>query len=166
MLDLESPEATRAAGAELGRALAAASDGKPWLVGLEGELGAGKTTFVAGLLSALGHAGAVRSPTYTFVEPYRLAGRSIHHCDLYRIKNAEEIEDLGMRELASGDALLLVEWPSRAAGRLGVFDLTVQLEYAQDGDTRRISVGAGTRRGASVLEGTGSTAHYIPTLSS
>jgi len=151
MRDLQSPEATQAAGAELGRALLAEADGRPWLIGLEGELGAGKTTLVAGLLRALGHDGAVRSPTYTFIEPYRLAGRAIHHCDLYRINVADEIEELGLRELVTDDALLLVEWPSRAAGRLGVFDLTVRLEYARDSDGRRISVIPGTPRGAAVV---------------
>ena len=151
MRDLQSPQATQAAGAELGRALIAEADGRPWLIGLEGELGAGKTTFVAGLLHALGHDGAVRSPTYTFIEPYRLAGRAIHHCDLYRINVADEIEELGLRELVTDDALLLVEWPSRAAGRLGVFDLAVRLDYARDSDGRRMSVIPGTPRGAAVV---------------
>ncbi len=151
MRDLQSPEATQAAGAELGRALLAEADGQPWLIGLEGELGAGKTTLVAGLLRALGHDGAVRSPTYTFIEPYRLAARAIHHCDLYRINVADEIEELGLRDLATDDALLIVEWPSRAADRLGVFDLTVRLDYARDSYGRRISVIPGTPRGAAVV---------------
>jgi tRNA threonylcarbamoyladenosine biosynthesis protein TsaE len=151
MRELQSPEATRAAGAELGWALLADPDRRPWLVGLEGELGAGKTTFVAGLLHALGHDGAVRSPTYTFIEPYRLAGRAIHHCDLYRINDADEIEELGLRELVTDDALLLVEWPSRAAGRLGVFDLLVRLDYARHTDGRHMSVVPGTPRGAALV---------------
>ena len=151
MRDLQSPEATQAAGAELGGALLAEADGRPWLIGLEGELGAGKTTLVAGLLRALGHDGAVRSPTYTFIEPYRLANRAIHHCDLYRINVADEIEELGLRELVTDDALLLVEWPSRAAGRLGVFDLIIRLDYARDSDGRRMSVIPGTPRGAALL---------------
>ena len=144
---LESSAATEAAGAELGRALAAA-DRQPWLVGLEGELGAGKTTFVAGLLRELGHDGAVRSPTYTFIETYQLAGRAIHHCDLYRINRADEIEELGLRELAIDDALLLVEWPSRAAGKLEGFDLLVRLEYASGRDGRCLELTTGTPRGS------------------
>ena len=147
---LESPEATRAAGAALGRALGANPDRRFWLVGLEGELGAGKTTFVAGLLHAFGHDDAVRSPTYTFVEPYRLAGRAVYHCDLYRINDAAEIENLGLRELAADSALLLVEWPSRAAGSLGSFDLVVRLDYARGGAARMVEVTAQTPRGYGV----------------
>jgi tRNA threonylcarbamoyladenosine biosynthesis protein TsaE len=149
---LASPDATHAAGAELGRALVAESDGRPWLVGLEGELGAGKTTFVAGVLRALGHDDAVRSPTYTFIEPYRLAGRDIYHCDLYRISTAAEVEHLGLRELAAGQSVLLIEWPSRGTGELGTLDLGVQLEYATGGDQRRLTLVAGSARGARLLE--------------
>ena len=149
---LDSPEATRAAGAELGRAFVAESDGRPWLVGLEGELGAGKTTYVAGVLRALGHADAVRSPTYTFIEPYRLADRDIYHCDLYRIRSAAEVEELGLRELAADGSLLLIEWPSRAAGRLGELDLRAQLEYTSNGDCRRLTLAADSARGARLLE--------------
>jgi tRNA threonylcarbamoyladenosine biosynthesis protein TsaE len=151
MRELESCVATQAAGAELARALHSDPDRRPWLVGLEGELGAGKTTLVAGLLRALGHAGAVRSPTYTFIESYHLAGRAIHHCDLYRITDAEEIEHLGVRELITGDAWLFVEWPSRAGRSLGAFDLLVSLEYAPDGVGRRLRAAAGTARGATLL---------------
>jgi tRNA threonylcarbamoyladenosine biosynthesis protein TsaE len=149
--ELESPVATQAAGAELARALLADADRRPWLVGLEGELGAGKTTLVAGLLRALGHEGAVRSPTYTFIESYELAGRDIHHCDLYRITDAEEIEHLGLRELITDDAWLFVEWPSRAAGSLGAFDLLLGLIYAPGGGGRRLSATAVTSRGAAVV---------------
>jgi tRNA threonylcarbamoyladenosine biosynthesis protein TsaE len=149
---LASPDATRAAGAELGRAIVAESDGRPWLIGLEGELGAGKTTYVAGVLRAFGHDDAVRSPTYTFIEPYRLADREIYHCDLYRISTAAEVEQLGLRELATGPSVLLIEWPSRAAGELGVLDLSVQLEYAHQGDRRRLELVAGSERGVRLLE--------------
>ena len=152
MRELQSPGATQAAGAELGRALIADPDRRPWLVGLEGELGAGKTTLAAGLLRALGHDGAVRSPTYTFIEPYRLADRAVHHCDLYRITSADEIDDLGLRELVTDDAVLLVEWASRAAGRLGVFDLVIRLDYARDVEARRMSAIPGTPRGVSLVE--------------
>lgn len=149
--ELDSPEATRAAGAALGRALLADTSHAPWLVGLEGELGAGKTTFVAGLLAALGHDGAVRSPTYTFVEPYRLAGRDVHHCDLYRIEAPEDIDDLGLRDLVTGDAVLLVEWPARAAGRLGDFDVLAAFEYAESAAGRRLRLLPGSTRGRALL---------------
>ena len=151
MRELESPVATQAAGAELARALRADPDRRPWLVGLEGELGAGKTTLAAGLLRALGHDGAVRSPTYTFIESYHLAGRAIHHCDLYRITDVEEIEHLGLRELVTDDAWLLVEWPLRAARSLGAFDLLLKLDYAPDDDRRYLGIAAGTDRGAALV---------------
>ena len=151
MRELQSPEATQAVGAELARVLHAEADRGPWLVGLEGELGAGKTTFVAGLLRELGYDGAVRSPTYTFIESYQLGSRTIHHCDLYRITDAEEIEHLGLRELVTDGAWLLVEWPSRAAHRLGAFDLRLGFDYAADGSERRLRLRAGTARGAALL---------------
>jgi tRNA threonylcarbamoyladenosine biosynthesis protein TsaE len=166
MRELESPVATQSAGAKLARALLAVPGHDPWLVGLEGELGAGKTTFVAGLLRELGHDGAVRSPTYTFIESYALAGRAIHHCDLYRITDPQEIEHLGLRELVNANAWLLVEWPSRAAGGLGTFDLLVSLDYAPGDRGRRLHATAGTKRGAALLAVASSIAHYIPTVSS
>lgn len=150
--ELASPSATRAAGAALGHALLAGKDRGPWLVGLAGELGAGKTTFVAGLLQSLGHAGPVRSPTYTFIEPYELGGRSIVHSDLYRIMDAAQVEELGLRDMLVDGAILLVEWPSRAEDRLGTFDLVVELEYASAGvDERRAFLRAYTGRGRTLV---------------
>ena len=73
----------RALGARIAAALVAADEPGALLLTLRGDLGAGKTTLAGGLLAALGHQGPVRSPTYTLVEPYRLAGRDIAHCDLY-----------------------------------------------------------------------------------
>ncbi len=88
------------------------------LVTLSGELGAGKTTLVGGLLAELGHVGPARSPTYTLLEPYRLQGRDITHCDLYRLRHPDELDDLGLRDLRVAGSVLLVEWPEKAEGRL------------------------------------------------
>ncbi len=123
---------TKSLGARLAGALRETDPERPFVVTLAGDLGAGKTTFVAGLLAALGHEGPVRSPTYTLIEPYRLAGRDWHHCDFYRLRHADELDDIGWRDLLAPGAILLVEWPEKAAGRLGPVDLAIEIEYADD----------------------------------
>ena len=123
----------RAVGARLARALRSAPPEQAFVITLSGDLGAGKTTLVGGMLSALGHPGPARSPTYTLIEPYRLAGREVLHCDLYRLRHPDEIEDLGLRDLAGPGSVLLVEWPERAAGRFGEPDVALRLTYEDDG---------------------------------
>ncbi len=108
----------------------------PLVVGLEGPLGAGKTTFVRALLAGFGHDGAVPSPSYTLLESYPLTGVSIHHLDLYRLGDPEELEFLGVRDLITADAILLVEWPDRGGDRLPPLDYRLALDYADRG--RRI----------------------------
>jgi tRNA threonylcarbamoyladenosine biosynthesis protein TsaE len=141
---------TRDIGARLAAALLAADPGDPLLIALSGELGAGKTTLVSGLLAALGHPGPVRSPTYSLIEPYRLAGRDIHHCDLYRLRDPDELEDLGLRDLLTARSVLLVEWPERAGDRLRPPDLSLLIEYAAHG--RVVAVAATSEAGLAVLE--------------
>lgn len=131
-----------------GSQLAAVCDGS-LLVYLEGDLGAGKTTLTRGFLRRLGHRGAVKSPTYTLIEPYDLDGRRIYHLDLYRVADPGELEYLGLREMLAEDALLLVEWPERGAGWLPSPDLSVRIAYAGDG--RRVEVAAASPRGEEIL---------------
>ena len=88
------------------------------IVYLKGDLGAGKTTLVRGFLRGLGYKGTVKSPTYTLIEPYRIAGKSICHLDLYRLADAEELEYLGVRDLLQEETVLLIEWPERGEGVL------------------------------------------------
>lgn len=102
-------------------------------VHLEGELGAGKTTLTRGVLRAYGHEGAVKSPTYTLVEPYELGDVHIQHFDLYRLGDPEELEFMGARDLLGDDQLSLIEWPSRGAGWLPIPDLNVTLEVQDTG---------------------------------
>ena len=112
----------------LGAALARVLDGG-LIVHLNGELGAGKTTLVRGVLRGLGHTGSVRSPTYTLVEPYELAGRRIYHLDLYRLADPEELEWIGIRDLLDSGSLALIEWPERGSGVLPPADLEIAIAY-------------------------------------
>ena len=111
---------------------------------LAGELGAGKTTFARALLGALGVDGRVKSPTYSLIESYVANGLAIHHLDLYRIAAADEVEWLGLRDLAVGQYLWLIEWPERAAAALPAPDLVVNLAHAQHGRDLRVEA-ASTR---------------------
>nr|WP_328988132.1 tRNA (adenosine(37)-N6)-threonylcarbamoyltransferase complex ATPase subunit type 1 TsaE [Thiorhodovibrio winogradskyi] len=101
------------------------------LVFLHGELGAGKTTLVRGLLRAYGVEGAVRSPTYTLIEPYEIriesTPRRIFHLDLYRLADPEELDYLGWQELLGDGGLLLIEWPERGAGVLPPPDFSLRI---------------------------------------
>lgn len=125
-----------------------------WLLLLQGELGAGKSTFARGLLRALGHRGTVPSPTYTLVEPYELAWGTVYHVDLYRVADPEELRFLGFDELEQG--LRLVEWPERAPELTQTADLGIRLEY--DGDGRRASCAGLSPRGERLVAALGSLA--------
>ncbi len=119
------------------------------LVTLNGPLGAGKTTLVRGLLRALGHAGAVKSPTFTLVEPYEMNGRRFYHFDLYRLKDPEELEFLGIRDYLAGPDLCVVEWAERAKELLPAPDVAVMIAPANNG--RSVTVTAHTPRGEAWL---------------
>ena len=149
-LTLADADQTRDAGRALGQALLEAGSG-PCIVAIEGELGAGKTTLVTGVLRSLGITGPVRSPTYTLIEPYEARDRQIYHLDLYRLSTPEEIDGLGLRDLLNPTALLLIEWPSRGAGQLPPADLDVRLDYPSEGDGRRLAIRAGSPLGDRTL---------------
>ncbi len=114
-------------------------EGQP-LVFLEGQLGAGKTTLVRGILRSIGHTGSVKSPTYTLLEPYEVAGRTIYHFDLYRIGDGEELDFIGIDELIDADALKLIEWAERGAARLPTPDVTIRLSLEGEGRHVEVSV--------------------------
>jgi tRNA threonylcarbamoyladenosine biosynthesis protein TsaE len=129
--------------AQLGHALARSRPPRA-VVYLHGDLGAGKSTLARALLRALGVQGAIRSPTYSLVERYPLAGgEEAWHLDLYRIGDAGELEFLGLDGAPA--SLWLVEWPERGAGALPRPDLQVGL--AVDGAGRRAELRAGSEAG-------------------
>jgi len=109
---------------------------KPGLmIYLQGDLGAGKTTLVRGLLRALGYNGRVKSPTYTLLERYETGGLHLCHFDLYRFRDADEWESSGFRDEFDGRNICLVEWPQQAAGLLPAADITLTLEILNEGRT-------------------------------
>jgi tRNA threonylcarbamoyladenosine biosynthesis protein TsaE len=144
--DLPEPEATEAFAQQLGAALPADTAG--WTLLLEGELGAGKSTFARALIRYFGHGGAVPSPTYTLVEPYDLPGRVIYHVDLYRVSEEEELRYLGWTDLEDG--FRLVEWPDRAPGLAANADLRLTLAYSGSG--RSASLEGLSERGRGLVE--------------
>ena len=142
---LPDEAATVSAGAKIGRALNTGC-----VVFLIGELGAGKTTFTRGALRALGHAGSVKSPTYTLCEPYDLADEAqLCHLDLYRLSNPEELEFLGIRDYVASGAILFIEWPSKGEGCLPAPDIQVALQATDT--SRQLEIPALTADGQDLL---------------
>lgn len=142
---LADEAATLAFGARLARELA---PGMTFY--LEGDLGAGKTTLVRGLLRGLGYDGRVKSPTYTLAETYSLPAFELYHFDLYRMHDPREWLDAGFREVSDGRAVSLIEWPDKAAGWLPPPDVLIRLTIADD--AREVECEAASPRGAHYLE--------------
>jgi tRNA threonylcarbamoyladenosine biosynthesis protein TsaE len=132
-----------------GMAFARALNGHA-VVYLQGDLGAGKTTFTRGVLRAFGHQGAVKSPTYTLVEPYELASCTVFHFDLYRLNDPEELELMGIREYCRPDSLLMVEWPDRGYPFLPASDVVITIRGSGEG--REIVLQAHSPKGQLILQ--------------
>ena len=146
--DLIGEAAMVAFGRQLGLACKAQSG---VVIFLQGDLGMGKTTLSRGVLQAFGHQGAVKSPTYTLVEPYELSAGNVYHFDLYRLGDPEELEFMGIRDYFAGNSLCLVEWADKARGFLPVADLMVRIQPVTAG--RTVSITAQTAIGEQVLRG-------------
>ncbi|MBI3093960.1 MAG: tRNA (adenosine(37)-N6)-threonylcarbamoyltransferase complex ATPase subunit type 1 TsaE [Rhodocyclales bacterium] len=158
-LALPDEAATLALGAALAANLAPGM-----VVWLEGDLGAGKTTLVRGLLRAAGASGPVKSPTYTLVEVHVVSGLHFYHFDFYRFNQAEEYLDAGLEEYFSGSGICLVEWPDKAAPYLPAADMRIELRVAPgagaEGRTARIA--ATGARGRTCLAGVMSSSSPRP----
>ena len=112
----------------------------PCSIALVGDLGAGKTTFVRGVLRALGVTGAIKSPTYALVETYETSKGEVHHLDAYRIESVDDFEARGGFEYFQSPSIRFVEWPERLHGAVA-FDLVIRFQF--DGDGRRVTVTTG-----------------------
>jgi tRNA threonylcarbamoyladenosine biosynthesis protein TsaE len=164
VFELPNEGATRHLGAALAAALRAhlpaiATDGL--VVGLSGDLGAGKTALTRATLRALDVSGPVKSPTFTLLEPYALSSINFYHFDFYRFSDPAEFAAAGFRELfgpadATGRAnVCFVEWPERATGTLPTIDLSLSLSTSADNDAaRRCHAQAGSTLGSACLEST------------
>lgn len=117
---------------------------------LQGNLGAGKTTLVRGLLRGLGYEGKVKSPTYTLVEPYVISGLYLYHFDLYRFVDPEEWEAAGFRDYFNEQSVCLVEWPDKAGDLLPPADIAIAL--TPSGSGRSAVLSAGTEMGKRCIE--------------
>ena len=158
-LALPDEAATLALGAALAANLAPGMT-----IWLEGDLGAGKTTLVRGLLRAAGETGPVKSPTYTLVEVHVVSGLHFYHFDFYRFNQAEEYLDAGLDEYFSESGICLVEWPDKAAPYLPPADMHIELRVAAGatGDGRSACLTAVSAKGRTCLAGVRSSSSPRP----
>ncbi|WP_255538307.1 tRNA (adenosine(37)-N6)-threonylcarbamoyltransferase complex ATPase subunit type 1 TsaE [Polynucleobacter sp. 73C-SIWE] len=125
-------------------------------ISLEGDLGAGKTTFARHLIQGLGYAGKVKSPTYTLCEPYELQSHqqtfTAHHFDLYRMRDPLEWQEAGFAEYFDVPGFCLIEWPEKAEGTLPAFDIQIELTAGEDENERVIHISAFSEQGKKVVD--------------
>lgn len=136
--ELANEQETVQFGTKLAALIRDAETSAGMVVFLRGDLGAGKTTLTRGFLQAFGHHGPVKSPTYTLIESYQFDSDSVHHLDLYRLGDPEELEFMGLRDLMSGKDYFLIEWPEKGMGWLPEPELEILLEYR--GECRQVQL--------------------------
>jgi len=142
---LADPPATVAAGAALVRGVRGGM-----IVTLSGELGAGKTTLVRGMLRALGWQGPVKSPSYALVEHYEFPSLYFYHFDFYRLERSDEWDSTGFAEYFRPDSLAVIEWPERVSARLPQSDVALTLSFTEPG--RMLELHAHTAAGEACLD--------------
>tara|TARA_R110001583_G_scaffold33578_2_gene113432 strand:- start:4087 stop:4563 length:477 start_codon:yes stop_codon:yes gene_type:complete len=141
---LENEQATVALGQQIAQWIV-----PPLTIYLTGDLGAGKTTFSRGIIQSLGHQGAVKSPTYTLVEPYEFNDMDVYHFDLYRLADPEELEYMGIRDYFTARSVCLVEWPDNGHGLLPKADIHLHLRYKES--QRQVELQAISPAGQAIL---------------
>lgn len=117
---------------------------------LNGELGTGKTTFARGFLKGRGYFGKIKSPTYTLVESYSCSSLTVYHLDLYRLKQAEELEFLGIRDYVANDGILLIEWPELGKGFIPEPSLKLQFDFHDE--ARKVTLAAANLLGQEIMD--------------
>lgn len=142
---LENEPAMLAFGEKFARAC-----GDTAIIFLYGNLGAGKTTLSRGFLHGRGITGPVKSPTYTLVEPYELGDQKIFHFDFYRVRDADELEYIGIKDYFIPKAICLIEWPDSGAGLLPPPDVSCYIEACSVG--RKLKLEAYSERGKKILQ--------------
>jgi tRNA threonylcarbamoyladenosine biosynthesis protein TsaE len=146
---LKDEAATLTIGESLANILRALSKPQSFVVYLNGDLGAGKTTLTRGFVRGMGHEGNVKSPTYTLVEPYELVNWRVFHFDLYRLSDPEELEYMGIRDYFNDNCCCFIEWPEKGLGLLAKADLVINIAYQNE--QRIINLQAETPHGETIL---------------
>lgn len=144
MIDLPTPLASEQFAARIAACLVS-----PLTLTFSGEIGAGKTTLIRAMLRSLGETSAIKSPTFSLVESYRINHLQIHHFDLYRISDESELEYIGFRDYFSHDAVCCIEWPERVPNCITHVDVGFSLSL--NGAGRQVLARSFSSRGASML---------------
>jgi tRNA threonylcarbamoyladenosine biosynthesis protein TsaE len=119
------------------------------VLAFSGDIGAGKSTFIRAMLRALGVKSAIKSPTFSLVESYQAGKLQIHHFDLYRIHDEDELEYIGFRDYFVDNAVNCIEWPENAVNNLGNIDISFFL--TSKGEGRKLKIIANSSIGKEVL---------------